>query len=467
MEYYSLIAYQGINRAVSPFMTGVENYAEVENLVTNKIGVLTKSFDYTIKGSQITASQDILGGIDFVRADGTHTHIVACDGESNADLYVYTTSWGAASQSLTAASKVRMAYEPTLDNLFAVNYDDATRSYNGSSWSTSTNVTSAPKAKFVMPFGRRIYLLNCDVSGTDYPTRSYRSSLVDSGSITWDTINDWFVFDDVINGAGLNGNNMFVGCENSVWILTLEDKKYPISTNGCVSHESIASYGRWTFWASDDGMYVFDGGEETKISIPIQDYWDGIPLANKSSIQAKVLGHHLYVYIGDITNPETLTNVIFDYNILQNTWNRGSLADECKHLHIYTTSSGRALFMGNDDGEVFEMFSGEDQNGASYPSHYESDWIYGSGANYQDDYLEFWGYGDQLSGLKVFYKADNSANWEAVGELNGSTDFVKFKKRAYRLKIRVQEYSKDNLYSLHGLDVGYNPLYPKTEDTET
>lgn len=465
MEYFTLVGFQSINRAVSPFGVGAENFADGENLSTHKkIGVLTKSFDYTIKNAQITASQDILGGVDFYRNDGTRTHLVACDGASNADIYEDVAgTWTAASQSLTASAKVRMAYEPTLDTLFAVNYSDATRSYNGSSWSTSTNVTDAPKAKFVIPFGRRLYLLNCDVSGTAYYTRAYRSSLVDSGSITWDTTNDWFVFDDVISGVGRNGNNMFVGCESSIHLLTPDDKKYPISTSGCVSHESITSYGRWTFWAADDGMYVFDGGDETKISIPIQDYWDGIPLANKSKIQAKALGHHLYIYIGDITSPSTIANVIFDYNILQNNWNRGRLGEECKHLHVYNNN----LFMGNDDGEIFTMFSGGDWNGSAYPSHYESDWIYGSGANQMDDYLEVWGYGDQLSGLKVFYKADNMADWEAVGELNGATDVVKFKKRAYRLKIRVQEYSKDNLFSLHRLDVGYNPLYPKTEDTET
>jgi hypothetical protein len=449
-------------------MAGAENYADNENLTTNKIGVLTKSFDYTIKNAQITASQNILGGIDFFRNSGTHTHIVACDGVSNADIYESVTgTWTAASQSLTATAKVRFAYSPTLDTLFACNYSDVTRSYNGSAWSTSTNVTSAPKAKFLINFGRRMVLLNCVVGATSYYTRSYHSSTEDTGSITWDTTNDWLVYDDLITGVGKNNENMFVGCENSIWIVVpTMDKKYQASNHGCVSHEGIASYGRWTFWPSSDGMYAWDGSDETKISLQIQDYWDGIPLANLSNIQAKVLGHHLIVYIGDITSPSTISNVIFDYNILQNNWNRGRLADECKHLHTYVSTTGNQLFMGNDDGEVFTMFTGEAQNTATYPSSHESDWVYGSGADQEDDYLEFWGFGDNLSGLKVFYKADDSVDWVSVGELNGSTDFVKFKKRAYRIKFMVQENSKNNLFSIHRFDVKFNPLYDKG-DTET
>lgn len=469
MEFTSIEAFTGINRHASPFLQSNKGYelAEAQNFRADKIGILKKSFDYNIDNAQITASQDILGGINFSRNDGTQTHIVACDGSSNADIYEDVAGdWTAASQSLTAAAKVRFDFSPTLDTLFAVNYEDATRSYNGSSWSTSTNVTSCPKAKFVKVFGRRVYVLNVDVSGTAYYDRAYRSSLVDSGSITWDTTNDWFTFDDVLSGVGKNGDNLFVGCENSIWILTLNDEKYQVSTSGCISHEGIASYGNWTFWPTRDGMYAFDGAREQKISLPIQDYWDGIPEANLGNIQAEVLGHHLYVYIGDITSPETLTNVIFDYNILQNNWNRGKLGEECMNLHTYITTSGKALFMGNDDGEVFQMFTSNAQYTGTFASSVETQWIYGSGRREKDTYLEFWGYGDKLSGLEVYYRVDDSADWMPVGQLNGGTDFVKFKVKAYRIKFKVQEFSKNNLFEIHGFDVGYEPEYPMKEDEE-
>jgi hypothetical protein len=153
----------GVNRNVSPFLIEDGEMIDIQNFTTPKIGVLKKSGSYTIKNAKI-ASQDILGGIDFQRADGTHEHFVAIDG---AEIYKDVTgTWTTQSQSLTAANKVRFAYSPALDYLFACNYADDTRSFDGTTWSTSTNVVNAPKAKYIISFGQRIYLLNVVVGAT-------------------------------------------------------------------------------------------------------------------------------------------------------------------------------------------------------------------------------------------------------------------------------------------------------------
>ena len=463
MKYLKIYGFSGLNRNVADFLPEQGEFLEAENLVTTKIGVLKKTGDYEIKGAQITSSKDILGGVDFFRADGTHDHLVAIDG-TNSDIYYYTGgSWTSQSLSRTATEKIRFAYSPTLDHLFACNISDDTTGWNGSSWSTSTNLSGAPKAKFPIMFGRRLWLFNVDVGGTTYIDRGYRSSLVDSGSITWDTTNDWIVFDDIITGVGKNGENMFVGCENSIWTYSLADEKYQVSGHGCVSHESITSYGKWTFWAARDGIYTFNGGSDKKISLPIQEYWDAIPEANLSKIQMEVLGHNLYIYIGDLTSPSTLSNTLFVYDILQNNFNKINLADEVENLHTYVTSSGKELFMGNDDGEIFQLFTSETQNTASFPSSIETNWLYGSGMKYKDDWYELWGYGDKLSGLKVKYKVDDG-EWKPAGELNGSIDKVDFKARGNRIKFLLEEISKNNLYELQMLQAGYVPGYTKEDD---
>ena len=468
MEFSTILGgFLGINRNVNPFLKGEGEFVEAQNLVTNKVGILKKSGDYSIDNAQITASQDILGGIDFLRADGTHTHVVACDGASTSDIYVDVEgTWIAQSQALTKNEKVRFAYSPTLDTLFAAKYTDATRSYNGSSWSTSTNVTSAPKAKIPIMFGRRLCLLNCDVSGTDYPTRMYRSSLIDSGSITWDTTNDWVVFDDIIVGAVKAGENLLIACEGSIYIFTLSDEKYLVSGHGCVSADGVTSYGKWGFWANRDGVYAHDGAKDTKISLFIQEYWDAIPEANLSKIQMEVLGHHIYIYIGDVTvGGEALANVLWDYDILQNDWNRMSLAEEVLDLHTYVTTAGKALFFGNDDGEIFQMFTSEAQYTGEFTSFVETDWFYGSNPRYIEDYYELWGYGNQLSGLKVSYKVDDD-DWKEVGQLDGSTDVAEFKARGYRIKFLLRETSKNNLYELYRIDIGFIPAFIKEEGEE-
>lgn len=469
MEYKTLVGFNGINRQVSPFLVETGDLSELQNFRTDKIAILTKSFDYSQLGSRLVADQDIIGAVDFQRNDGTHEHIVAVDGASNAEIYKYDSDWTSQSQSLTAGNKVRFAYSPTIDTLFAVNYADATRSYNGTSWSTSTNVTDAAKGKYIISFGDRIYILNIKVGSTAYPSKAARSDAITT-SVTWDT-NETITFEDTITGVGLNGESMFVGCQNSTWIFTLGDERFRMSSIGCVSHESIVSRGRYTFYAANDGYYAFDGKETFKISSQIEVYWKKIPTANKESIQAVTVGDHIYIYIGDITAPWdsslTLENVIFDYNVLQNNWSRGRLGTDCTNLHQFVTTTGQEVYMGDSDGTIYQMFDGSgQQDGSDYESAIETHWEYGSGAGVEDDFEEFWGYGDYLSGLKVSYKTEERESWKPLGELTDDSDVVNFSVRAYKIKFRVAEYSGKNLFEVHRFDIGFSPAYEKHEEEE-
>lgn len=302
---------------------------------------------------------------------------------------------------------------------------------------------------------------------TSYPTRAYRSELVDSGSITWNTTDEWFTFDDVVVGGGVNGDTMLVACENSLHILTLNDDKYRVSNVGCVSHDSIASWKSLTFRAARDGVYMWNGSVDQKISLPIQDIWDTISESDLANITAAVEGDNLYMSLGTVTiDGSEISNVVYCYDISQDDWNRLRLADAPKHLHTFVTSTGKKLFMGDDDGKIYQMFTGGSQNGSEFRSMMETDWLYGSGEKNIDSFLEIWGFGEKLSGLKVFCKVDNG-EYKPVGELNGSTDHVSFKETGYRMRVMLQEVSKNNLYELYRLEVGRLERHKKTSDTES
>jgi hypothetical protein len=455
----------GINRNVSPFLIESGECIDIQNFTQSKIGVLKKTGDYELKNAKITSSQNIIGGFDFQRVDGTHEHIVAINGSSNAEIYIDESgTWTSQSQTLTKDTKVEFAYSPALDTLFSCNYSDATRSYNGTSWSTSTNVTDAPKAKYILDFGQRIYLLNCIVGSDSYISRAYRSSLVDTGSITWDTTNEWVTFDDVITGGGKNGENMFIGCQNSCWIFTLANSRYQISRIGCVAHEGISEYSSYTFFPSYDGMYLYNGETTIKISSSVQDFWDAIPNANLSSIKSEVRKDHLYVYIGNVTvSGRVLSNVVLDYNILQNNWTRLSLGESVKNMHLFTESTGKELFIGNDDGEIFQMFTSGSQNGSPFASYIESQWFYGSGSKEVDEFRELWAHGEKLSGLKVKYSVDDK-DWKDAGELNGFADLVKFSILGKRIKFLLEETSANNLYEVHSLETGFLPRFQEKKE---
>ena len=470
MEYLTIFGFSGINRQVSPFLVADGDVSESQNFVTNKIGVLKKSFDYSIKGIQVTNQNSILSGFDFFRNDTTHDHVISTQDSENVEdteIFIYSGGeWVNQLQHLSTTSIVRFAYSPTIDTLFTCNYDDATRSYK-TGWSTITNVTDAAQAKYIINWGNRIYLLNCFLDGVSYPSRAYRSDAIET-SATW-TSDQYIPFEDVVTGVGVNGENLFVGCQNSIHILTLAEEKFRVSDVGCVSHEGIAACGRYTFYHGADGFYAFDGSTTFKVSSPIQEYWDGIPQANWDKIQATTKGDHVYVYIGDITAPwdssETLENVVFDYNVLQNNWNRGRLSADCTSLHTYVTSSGRELFMGDSEGHVYQLFddSGQ-QNGEDYSSHVETHWVYGSGAEIKDDYSQIIGYGMYLSSLQVKYKTEEREDWKSLGELTKDTDILNFRRiRSYKIKFRLDEFSGKNLFELERLDIGFTPAYFRNE----
>lgn len=262
---------------------------------------------------------------------------------------------------------------------------------------------------------------------------------------------------------------MFVGCESSVYIFTLDDKKYKLSDTGCVSHESIASYKTLTFWAADDGIYQTNGGDVQKISTPLQEIWDTISTSDKANIQAKIKGDDLCIYVGSITVDDvTHSNIMLIWDISQSDWNIIKLGTSVTHLHTFVTSTGKELFMGDNNGKVYQMFTSGGQNGSEFKSMIETDWFYGSDPKAKEEFKELWGFGNDLSGIAVYYKTDRSNNkWMPTKSLDGAIDHVKFEASGRRIKFLLQETSKGNLFEIDRLEIGYIPTGVSRKDNES
>lgn len=114
---------------------------------------------------------------------------------TDGDAYIYDTSyspnWRRQWLGLTASQNVET--QAFLDMLFVVNgLTDAPRTYNGNStaldsWSTTTNVTDMPKAKYIRELNGRLYLFNINIAvGGNYASRVWYSNLPKNDLITWD-----------------------------------------------------------------------------------------------------------------------------------------------------------------------------------------------------------------------------------------------------------------------------------------
>ena len=462
MEFFEVNQIENLNRKTTPFLMKVGEFVECQNIdVSTKIGAARKTGDYTQTGNQIAASKNILGMGVFKRAAGTFEFYVVCDG-TNSEIYkLVTATWTTQSQSLTAAAKGQFCSMPELDTLFYANYSDATRSYNGSAWSTTTNVTSAPKARYVNAHQTRLFLGDCVVGATSYPTRYYFSSSGTGGSLSWDTTNDYYVLPEPITGFENNGETQLIFTRNLVFRGDAYDK-HQIASVGTPARNTIATRAGVTYFANDDGVFATDGATFDKISHAVDDYFDGMTKSFLPSMSAGILRDTYYIYIDDVTlEGESLTNVLLSYHTSTDKWSKLRLGVNCKIIRPFTDSSDITnLYFGNDNGEIFKLFSGDDQDGSAYSAYLETPFYFlGEPGDINNiSQLEVWG--NDLNGLSVQYRTEDKANWEAAGEVRGSYSHLPLSATGTeKIAFRFSEMGKGVEFELHKFRIGFSREY--------
>ena len=446
---------EGLNRKTSPYLTRLGEVRECQNIDFSTIGRAKKTGDYTITAAQITASQDILGMGMFKRGAGTYEHYVVCDGASNSEIYKNVPGWTTQSQSLTAAKRGYFISMPELDFLFFCNLSDDTRGYNGAAWSTATNLDTAPKAQYLNAHETRLFLGNVDVSGTVYPCRYYFSSSGTGGSFdTWDTTNDYYVLPEPITGFAENNEDQLVFTKHFVFRGDADEKKM-IGTVGAENQDVIYTFGNWTLFANSTGVYATDQSSFQKISQAVQEYIDGI--STVSDMRGTGTGEFYYLYLGTTTvDGKSLSNVVLIYDISQNKWSRLSLGESVKVMGTFISSGVESVYFGNDDGEIFQLFTGDSQNGSDYTAFMEFPPI--SIGRAINTYQQLKVYGDTLNGLVVQVKAKKNDRWRSTGELRGEVDTVTFSPSLTSefLYTRLVETGQGGDFAVDKIVVGYN-----------
>lgn len=128
------------------------------------------------------ASTDLLSIFGYNKANDTEKLIIVW---SQAPMIYNSTtgSWEKAPITLTAYKKAE--FRTFLDYAFMVNGVDSNYSYDGSVWSTTTNLNDSPKAYFIEKYDVRLYLGNITIGSTAYPSRVWFSDLPKNNAITW------------------------------------------------------------------------------------------------------------------------------------------------------------------------------------------------------------------------------------------------------------------------------------------
>lgn len=175
----------GMQRRTSEFLSGPSEIYMGKNIdLQFMLGAIAKGPGYVKKGDTINSGNTILGCGSLNTSGGTNKLLAF----SGTDAYVWnsgTGAWDAQSRSYTAAQSFEV--ERFLDMLFVVNgLTDAPESYTGSAWSTTTNVTDMPKAKYIKEYNQRLYLFNINIPvGGSFASRVWFSDLIKNGTIKW------------------------------------------------------------------------------------------------------------------------------------------------------------------------------------------------------------------------------------------------------------------------------------------
>lgn len=358
-----------------------------------------------------------------------------------------------------ASTTAKVEHAEFLDYTFLVDGSTVPRSYNGSTWSYTTNLEGAPIGRFIKLFGNRLYIANIKiqvpgVSGgvISFPSRVWFSDIPeqdDEGNwrITWNyqsgndlittagtstvtspsanfvsrniragdpfyivtgsnikkytvagvtsetalklTTNvtnsstgqsywvggNWFDVkandSDVIEGLNESSNRLLILKGESAHRWNEESLEQIKGIPGTKSNRSIINLGAFTYWHHHTGIIRYNGVTGELISEPIWDIIQGISSSNYNDIVAWTdNAHFVKFFVGDVTaNLQTdlpaISKCAVVHDVTQETWATQSLAHTLTCFVPWVESSSPELYAGASDGQVYQLETGTDYDGAA------------------------------------------------------------------------------------------------------
>ena len=354
------------------------------NVHGDRIGSATVRSGITILGSQITASKNIVGLHQFLdTGSGTNDILIAVVGTVAYALISGT--WTSKRTTLTDSTKSR--FTNFVDLVFMVNGIEAMQSWNGGAGNFSTtNVTSAPVAKYIDNFRSRVWA----AATTSLPSRLYYSSVADaSGVVLWTGSDSSYI--DIAPGDGEDltgikkfGSAIYAFKNSAVYrIFSInQSEPDPQISVGTYSQESINVAKDGMYWHHPSGIYRLRKGETNPVEIsrPIYDIIKNITRANYSEIASWNDDDHVNFHVGNVSvYGITLTNCVVRWTISTEIWTIYSYSVPLIIGNSYDISTGIFRVVGDNDGTVYTFDSGNDDNGVAINYELETGWLNLSG----------------------------------------------------------------------------------------
>ena len=467
----------GANTNLSPFLQPANSPTILNGCnTTYKLGALLKDTGYVIVGSQIENNETIRGLFNFRQSADTQKMLATCNDATGDDDTQLIYSTGGAWSAIAAAETAWNGYEDMDVNMesflgycFFVGYGAVDKflpvgSLTGTTFSTSTNVTNMPGAKYIKRYRDRLYIANCDITGTAYPYRVFFSSVPTAGAITWTVASDFIDVDysEEIIGIGEHWDKLVIFTEFSAYMYDQSQKKKVWDVGGY--HRTIQNHSSNMYFANGDGVWASSGGQPENISGPIIDF---IRVATPSDFSAAIVDEEYHIYLGSSlqVNGVTYTNVVATFNIPNKTWRWREMTDQPNVLAKYTSSGVSHLWFGDTDGNVMKKGKYTDgtllssDNGEPINANFELAPIFVNNLSFEKELTRLTAYAERAVGLHLKARVINRRQrvltpYKPLGELNKFiNEFDVEVDKGVMIQIAGSEYGTNPYFSFYGIDM--------------
>lgn len=442
----------------------------------SKLGTLTKDLGYIKVGDTLEAGKKITGLYNFRQTSAIQKILATVNNSGDTGLvlkYLNGSTWTTidTSTTYTGFEDAKVEFETFIENCFIVGYDSTdgvflpVGSLAGTTFSTSTDVTSMPKAKYIKRYRDRIYIANCEISSTKYPYRVYFSSVPTAGAITWTTDDDFFDVDygEQITGITSNWDKLIIFTEFSTYLYNQTSLK-KVFDIGCGNNRSIQNILTYTIFANKDNVYLTDTAT-TPIAIG-NNIKQLIQNANQDNFRSAVVDSEYILYLGDTeANGISYSNCMAIFNIQTQMWRWRGLYDNATSVAMVTSSGDDFLYFGMDTGMVMRKSKLTDttkyysDNGQPIVAHFMTKATDFGVPNIQKGIRSLTAYSSVPNGLKLRVRVINQNNeiimpFQELGELKKVVqDFPGLSLNGNFIQFEGKEFSTNQPFQFDGMSM--------------
>lgn len=465
----------GPNIAVSPFLQPPNSPTVLDGCnISYKLGAILKDTGYSAVGSALQSNKSILGLFNFRQTASTQKMLATVNDSTDDDTQLFYSTggnWTEIADAETAwANYANMAVEMEsfIGYCFFVGYGATdgflpVASLTGTTFSTSTNVTSMPQAKYITRYRDRLYIFNCKYSGTEYNYRCYYSSVPSAGAITWTPASDFIDVDYSEAGTGIAEawDRLLLFTEISTTMYDQSFKKKVWDVGGY--QRTIQKHGSYLYFANSDGVWVSTGGIPENISGNMIDFFrKGDPSTWLSALAEE----EYHIYIGTVVvGGKTYTNTLLTFNIPTQTWRWRQLGNAMTSLTRYISSGRQSLWMGSSNGKVYKKgkYTDDtlvsDDDGSPIKARFELAPFYIGNLSFESKMAKLTAFADRAQGLKLKARVlDKNAKaltpYKSLGELNKYVNHFEVNiDDGVLLQVQGVEYGDKPYFSFYGLEI--------------